>query len=117
MKSMAILLFGVFALAVPETVMGFCFEPSPPSPPSAPFVTLPGKPFCADYAGGVGDCSQWEIDSYQADIKRYIRAWDSYTMEVQRYHQDATQYAEEALEFANCQANEAVSEWNGFVGY
>ena len=50
----------ILFLFVPQILLSFCYEPSPPwSKPSKPMV-----PWCVDEWTNTHTCSDWEIDSY-----------------------------------------------------
>src|SRR3989338_2224826 len=82
-----VFLFIMFIL-LPVLVHAYCSEPS------EPFDRVPSSPFCADTFGGVGDCDQWVIDKYKREIEDYIEEWQ--------------EYAEDAIDYANCIQNEAA---------
>ena len=97
--------FAIALLAVLPEALAFCSEPSAPS---APWSSPPSAPFCGNF-GDLSGCDQWEVDRYRNEVEDFID-------EMQSYADDAAVFADEALAFAQCMADDAVREWNQFVG-
>ena len=89
LMKMFVLLIGL--LAIPSFAFGYCSEPSE-------LYGKPSAPFCIDNI-----CDSWEVDSYKNEIKSQITKWNN--------------YAEEAIEYAECKNNELINEWNEFVAW
>ncbi len=94
-------------LAQAAGAAAFCMQPSQPS---APYTQMPSEPFCA--RGYYNQkCSQLEIDNYRRDVERYLE-------EMKRYVESVDAYADKAANWAKCQSQEAVGNWNRFArGY
>lgn len=90
--------------ALPEAA-AFC---SSPSPPSKPWGGPPGPPHCSNY-GDLSNCSQSAVDRYRSQIEEYID-------DMQEYADDAADFAEDAYDYAKCRADDAVDDWNRFIG-
>ena len=87
-------------LVCPLKAEAYCSEPRVPSiyetKPEAP-----REPFCINKLSNTHTCSDWEIDSYNRDVRQdnsdlqsYDRAVDQYVRELDMYLSQARQYAE-----------------------
>ena len=65
----------------------YCFEPKAPS---LLFIRKPTKPYCA----ATQNCSEWEVESYKSDVRRYYSALEEYASEVDRFYKQAAEYVE-----------------------
>jgi hypothetical protein len=65
----------------------FCLEPRAPS---AMFVRKPTKPYCA----ASRSCSEWDVNSYKAEVKRYYDQLEEYAASVTTFHKNAVEYVE-----------------------
>ena len=84
----------ILFLFVPQILLSFCYEPSPPwSKPSKPTV-----PWCVDEWTNTHTCSDWEIDNYNYEVQNYNSA-------VQNYIYDLQNYLYEAEDYVNCEIN------------
>ena len=92
-------------LFVGSPAFALCFEPSSPS---APYGSAPSPPYCGSY-GDLSDCSEWEIETYRAEVDDHIR-------KMKRYADEASQFSSEAIDYAQCEINDVVDEWNSFAG-
>ena len=92
-------------LLVGSEAFAFCIEPSPPSPP---WGSVPSPPFCGTY-GDLSNCSEWEIGNFRSEIEDYIE-------KMKNYADDASEFTGEAVDFTKCQIDQAVEEWNNFIG-
>ena len=110
----SILIASVTIITTPlsSATLSFCFEPRAPSAPmvfSRPVKpNPPTKPYCATY----GECSQWEIDSYNNDVERYNRDLENYYYErssfideLNTYISEANTYAKKVYQYAECEIN------------
>jgi len=71
----------ILFLCVPQILMSFCYEPSPPwSKPSKPMV-----PWCVDEWTNTHTCSDWEIDNYNYEVQNYIYDLQNYLYESEDY--------------------------------
>lgn len=68
----------------PVFAYGFCSQPRVPSA----YLSKPNKPFCA----GMGECSKWQIDSYQREVRSYFDNLRRYAGEIDGYYNDAQKY-------------------------
>ena len=93
------LLFTLCMYAVTmSSALAICFEPSPP------FGGPPTAPYCSLTSTGFDRCDSWEVDSFRSEVDDYIR--------------EMNRYLDEAGDYAQCQINEAVDNWNNFAqGY
>ncbi|MFC3683416.1 hypothetical protein [Hydrogenophaga luteola] len=87
----------------------FCMEPRPPR--VSVFVVEPSVPHClSGYRfSGRHSCSRFDLDGYRNDVESYLRQMKEYAEESRAA---ALKYANEAQEYAMCQANKAVEEYN-----
>ena len=84
----------ILFLFVPQILLCFCFEPSPPwSNPSKPMV-----PWCVDEWTNTHTCSDWEIDNYNYEVQNY-------NYDVQNYIYELQNYLYEAEDYVNCEIN------------
>ena len=84
----------ILFLFVPQILLSFCYEPSPPwSKPSKPMV-----PWYVDEWTNTHTCSDWEIDNYNYEVQNY-------NSEVQNYIYDLQNYLYEAEDYVNCEIN------------
>ena len=98
--------FAIALFASVSEVAAFCSEPRAPG---APRVSPPSPPYCGSF-GDLSGCERWEIDSYRNEVNAFIE-------EMQFYSDEAAAFASRARDFAQCMADEAINEWNRFVGY
>lgn len=86
---------GLLALALSLTAdaaLAWCSEPSPPMfKPTKPTV-----PWCVNEWDNTHTCDDWEIDSYNDEVRRYRR-------DVEDYVDDLQDYVNDAVEYANCE--------------
>lgn len=68
----------------PVLAYGFCSQPMAPSA----YLSKPNKPFCA----GMGECTKWQVDSYQREVRSYFDNLRRYAGEVDDYYNDASRY-------------------------
>lgn len=84
-------------------------EPSPRS--ASTFISEPSAPYClSGYKfSGRHSCSKYELERYTDEVKRYMQTMKEYAEEARRL---ANKYATEAAEYAVCQSNRVVNEYN-----
>ena len=88
---------GIFIIMISSlTYSSYCPEPS------KPLSGLPALPSCADPLGGIGDCGRQEIEDYKTKIENYVSVMQT--------------YADDALNYANCEQQAAIDAWNKFLG-
>lgn len=77
-------------LALCGQASAFCSQPSPPMfKPTKPTV-----PWCVNEWNNTHTCSDWEIDSYNSDVRQYRNEVDRYITGLNTYLDDAVAYAE-----------------------
>lgn len=101
---LALPIFGLLALLYSGESHAFCAEPRPPS---APWHDPPTAPICSGY-GSLSDCDSWEIESFRNEVQDFI-------YEMQNYADEAARFYSNAVDYANCQAEEALDNWNAFA--
>jgi hypothetical protein len=86
---MRTLLIALGLILLSSAAFGFCLEPSAPyGSPSAPF-----------YYDNI--CDSWAVDSYRDELEGQLS--------------ELNNYAEEAIDYAECKRNKLIGEWNEFV--
>ena len=92
----------------------FCYEPSIRiSVPDAPrSFARPNVPFCmSGYRwSGTHTCDSWELDRYKRDVADYIDQLNSYVEEANDLARRVRRFAEEAYDYAVCEANEVSTQ-------
>jgi hypothetical protein len=92
MKHTLIAAIAITASAYAPPAQAICFEASPPfgGPPTAPY-----------YLDNV--CDFWKVENYRSEVDGYIKKMVT--------------YAEEAAQYAKCEAEKTIDEWNDFVAF
>ncbi|MCG8595664.1 MAG: hypothetical protein MI785_15050 [Kiloniellales bacterium] len=91
MNIMRLVILTVALTLISTKGLAFCFEPTPP-------FSKPSPPLCFDNV-----CDSWAVDSYRSEVDLYLNRLQN--------------YADEALEYAECEARKAVNDWNDFVAW
>ena len=81
----------VLAANATPAVASTCIEPRAPS---ALFMRKPSKLYCAQSRS----CSEWEVGSYKADVRRYYQ-------ELEEYASSANAFRKQAAEYIECMAD------------
>ncbi len=82
------------------TAAAYCSEPSPPSRYSKPErPEAPDRPYCA----AMQNCSQWEIDRYNSELRTYKSELAAYQDEIETYVRKLKAYVDDAVEYAQCE--------------
>ena len=92
-KHLTILL--AFLMMLSTQAGAYCSEPSV-------YMSTPNKPsvpFCVNEWDNTHTCSEWEIQSYYDDL-------ENYRSESQQFINELNTYTSEAVEYAQCRANE-----------
>lgn len=87
----------------------FCIEPM--APRVSVFSVEPSAPYCLSgfKYSGQHSCTRNDLDQYRRDVEKYIREMTEYGTQVQAA---ARKYTNEAQEYAVCQANRAIEQYN-----
>ena len=87
--------------------LAFCSEPSAPSAPST--FNRPDKPtvpFCVDTFDNTHTCEDWEIDSYNRDLRNYRDEVDDYVQDLRDYIDEAEDYYSDVVAYAKCEVDD-----------
>lgn len=101
----------VLALALPTVASAFCTAPLAPTPPvtwNKP--TKPSVPYCINEYARTHTCSDWEIESYRSDMNRFRNEVSDYIAELQRYISAVNLYADQAVSYAVCEADDVQNQ-------
>lgn len=96
-------LISLAVLATASEAGAFCIKPQAPSAPWPP-----STPFCSADATGSYRCSESQLDAYN-------RAIESYIDDLQRYADEAERYTDQATRYADCEATQAMRDWDAFA--
>lgn len=72
-----------------QPALAFCSEPSPPWTKPSP----PSTPYCVNTWDNTHTCDDWQIDSYNREVRTYRDDVAEYVAALQRYVDDAVDYA------------------------
>lgn len=87
---MRLKLISMFFLFSCSNTYGFCSEPWPPySKPNKPAV-----PFCVNEWNNTHTCDDWQIASYNNELRNYRDEVEQYVQELQSYVSYASDYAQ-----------------------
>lgn len=82
-------LAAILVMGAAQPATAFCSDPSPPwSKPSPPTT-----PYCVNTWDNTHTCNDWEIDSYNRQVRAYRDEVEAYVAALQRYVDDAVEYA------------------------
>lgn len=102
------------AVLTPFQAFAYCSEPYgrvtfPDAPGS---YAKPSVPYClSSYSySGTHTCEEWEISSYQNDVESYVSKLQAYADESLEAARKAARLAQEAQDYAKCQADEVSSQ-------
>ena len=94
----------IIFFALPENVFAYCSDPFPPDPPSNYYrPTKPSTPYCVNTYSNTHTCDEWEIDSYNSQLRTYKNDVDDYIRRLKNYVSEASYFANEAVDYANCE--------------
>ena len=96
-------LIGLAVLAAASEAGAFCIKPQAPSAPWPP-----STPFCSADTTGFNRCSESQLNGYH-------RAIESYIDELQRYADEAERFTDQATRYADCEATQAMRDWDAFA--
>ena len=90
---MRYLMLLLLTLFIPFKGWAFCSAPSVPfgGPP-----TKPTTPYCVNTFSNTHTCSDWEINSYNNDLRNYQN-------EVEYFVNDLNSYLNQAQDYVNCE--------------
>lgn len=105
---MKIMLIAVVVAFMPVQAFAYCSAPygsvSFPDTPSS--FQKPSVPYClSSYSySGTHTCEEWEITSYKNDVDNYVSKLQDYVDESFEVVRKAARLAEEAQDYAKCEA-------------
>ena len=94
-------------LLSPNIAFAFCSEPNAPDAPST--FSRPDKPtipFCVNTLDNTHTCEDWEIDSYNRDLRNYRDEVNDYVQDLRDYIDEAEDYYSEVVAYTKCEVND-----------